>query len=114
MVGTASPRSEPRRAALARFLACASAARTVEIRALSPLRGGALQENWGLDARFSGGALDGEQRLVLRTSAATGVAASLTRCQEFAVQNAAFAAGVQVPEPLFGSEASAIFGKPFF
>jgi len=114
MAGTASPRSEPCRAALARFLAFASAARTVEITALSPLRGGALQENWGLDARFSGGALDGEQRLVLRTSAATGVAASLTRVQEFVVQKAAFAAGVRVPEPLFASEDPAVRGKPFF
>src|SRR6516225_6024862 len=114
MAGTASPRSEQRRAAVARFLAFASAARTVEITALSPLRGGALQENWGLDARFSGGALDGEQRLVLRTSAATGVAASLTRVQEFVVQKAAFAAGVRVPEPLFASEDPAVRGKPFF
>jgi aminoglycoside phosphotransferase (APT) family kinase protein len=114
MAGTASPRSELRRAALTRFLATASKARTVEITALSPLRGGALQENWGLDARFSGGALDGEQRLVLRTSAATGVAASLTRQQEFAVQKAAFAAGVTVPEPLFASEDTAVWGKSFF
>ena len=114
MAGTASPRSELRRAALARFLATASAARTVEITSLSPLRGGALQENWGLDTRFSGGALDGEQRLVLRTSAATGVAASLTRQQEFAVQKAAFATGVTVPEPLFASEDPAVWGKPFF
>ena len=114
MEGTASLRSELRRAALSRFLATASAARTVEITGLSPLRGGALQENWGLDARFCGGALDGEQRLVLRTSAATGVAASLTRHQEFAVQKAVFAAGVQVPEPLFASEDAAVWGKPFF
>ena len=114
MAGTASLRSELRRAALSRFLATASAARTVEITGLSPLRGGALQENWGLDARFCGGALDGEQRLVLRTSAATGVAASLTRHQEFAVQKAVFAAGVQVPEPLFASEDAAVWGKPFF
>jgi aminoglycoside phosphotransferase (APT) family kinase protein len=86
----------------------------VEITALSPLKGGALQENWGLDARFSGGTLDGEQRLVLRTSAATGIAASLTRHQEFAVQKAAFATGVTVPEPLFASEDPAVWGKPFF
>jgi aminoglycoside phosphotransferase (APT) family kinase protein len=114
MAGTASPRSELRRAALARFLATASTARTVEITTLSPLRGGALQENWSLDARFSGGTLGGEQRLVLRTSAATGVAASLTRQQEFAVQKAAFAAGVTVPEPLFASQDTAVWGKPFF
>src|SRR6516164_4500037 len=114
MAGTASLRSELRRAALSRFLATASAARSVEITGLSALRGGALQENWGLDARFSGGALDGEQRLVLRTSAATGVAASLTRVQEFVVQKAAFAAGVRVPEPLFASEDPVVWGKPCF
>jgi aminoglycoside phosphotransferase (APT) family kinase protein len=89
-------------------------ARVVEITALTRLCGGALQQNWGLDARFSGGSLDGEQRLVLRTSAATGVAESLTRLQEFAVQKAAFAAGVTVAEPLFATEDPAIFGKPFF
>src|ERR1700739_4176191 len=114
MAGTASLRFEPRGAALARFLASASAARSVEITALSALRGGALQENWSLDACFSGGKLDGEQRLVLRTSAATGVAAGLTRYQEFLMQKAAFAAGVTVPEPLFASEDPAVCGKPFF
>src|SRR5215831_15771738 len=114
MVGTASLRSEPRGAPLARFLATASGAERVEITALTRLRGGALQENWALDARFSGGALDGGQRLVLRRSAATGVAGSLTRLQEFAVQKAAFAAGVMVPEPLFADVDRAIFGKPFF
>jgi aminoglycoside phosphotransferase (APT) family kinase protein len=114
MAGTASQRSELRWAALARFLAFASAARRVEITALSPLRGGALQENWRLDASFSGGALDGEQQLVLRTSAATGVAASLTRHQEFVVQKAAFAAGVTVAEPLFVCEDPAVWGKAFF
>jgi len=114
MAGTASPQSKPRHAALARFLAGASAASAVEITALNRLRGGALQENWGLDARFSGGTLDGDQRLVLRSSAATGIAASLTRHQEFAVQKAAFAAGVTVPEPLFASDEPALFGRPFF
>jgi len=78
------------------------------------LRGGAVQDNWGLDARFSDGTLDGDQRLVLRSSSATGIAASLTRLQEFAVQKAAFRAGVTVPEPLFASDDPAIFGKPFF
>ena len=114
MAGTGSPQSEPCRAgALREFLAAASGACTVEITALMPLRGGALQENWALDVRFSGGVLDGEQRLVVRRSAATGVAASLTRLQEFAVQKAAFAAGVTVAEPLFASEDPAIWGKPF-
>jgi len=116
MAGTASLRSElPRRAcALAEFLAAAGGAKAVSVTGLKPLQGGALQENWALDARFSGGALDGDQRLVLRTDAATGIAASLTRLQEFAVLQAAFAAGVTVPEPLFASEDPAVWGKPFF
>jgi len=89
-------------------------ARAVEITALTRLRGGALQENWGLAARFSGGTLDGDQRLVLRSSATTGIGASLTRTEEFAVQKAVFVAGVTVAEPLFASEDPDVCGKPFF
>jgi aminoglycoside phosphotransferase (APT) family kinase protein len=117
MAGTASPQSDlqrERRAGLARFLAVASQASAVEITGLAPLKGGAVQENWAIDAHFTGGALAGDQRLVLRTAAPTGVPASLHRLQEFAVLKAAFAAGVKVPEPLFASDDPAIFGKPFF
>ena len=121
MAGTRSPRSEvpppaggERQAALARFLAEAGGAGACEITGLAPLSGGSIQENWGLDARFSGGPLDGAQRLVLRAAAATGVPSSLDRLQEFAVLQAAFAAGVTVPEPLFASADPAVFGKPFF
>jgi aminoglycoside phosphotransferase (APT) family kinase protein len=117
MAGTASPRSDPgwqRRAGLARFLAAASGASAVEITALAPLKGGAIQENWAIEAHFSGHALVGEQPLVLRTAAPTGVPASLDRLQEFAVLKAAFEAGVTVPEPLFASDDPAIFGKAFF
>lgn len=124
MADTASPRSDTplrtgalsaeRRAELARFLAAASGARAVEVTGLVPLRGGAIQENWAVDAYFTGGSLAGDQRLVLRTAASTGVAASLDRLQEFAVLRAAFAAGVTVPEPFFASDDPTIFGKPFF
>ena len=117
MADTASPQSEPqveRRAGLARFLAAASGARTVEITGLASLRGGAIQENWAVDAHFTGGVLAGDQRLVLRTAAPTGVPASLDRLREFAVLKAAFGAGATVPEPLFASDDPAIFGKPFF
>ncbi len=92
----------------------ASGARACEITDLAPLSGGAIQENWGLDARFSGGVLDGEQHLVLRAAGATGVPSSLDRIQEFGVLAEAFAAGVMVPEPLFASADPAVFGKPFF
>ena len=105
---------EDSRAALAAFLAAASRASKVEITALAPLRGGAIQENWAVDARFFGGRLDGDERLVLRTEAPTGVAASLGRLEEFAVLKAAFEAGVTVPEPLFASDDPAVLGKPFF
>jgi aminoglycoside phosphotransferase (APT) family kinase protein len=124
MAGTASLPSDPPReagseaderpAALARFLAEASGASAVEVTGLAPLRGGAIQENWALDAHFSGGLLAGPQRLVLRTAAPTGVTASLDRMQEFAVLKAAFAARVTVPEPLFASDDTAVFGKAFF
>jgi aminoglycoside phosphotransferase (APT) family kinase protein len=119
MADTASRRSDPpgggdQRAALARFLAAASAARSCEITGLAPLAGGAIQENWGLDALFAGGRLDGRQRLVLRAAGATGVPSSLDRLQEFAVVKAAFAAGVTVPEPLLACADPAVFGKPFF
>src|SRR4051812_6333544 len=110
MEATASRQSDPpqglgtaqdRHACLARFLKTVSGARAVEITDLVPMRGGAIQENWAVDAAFSGGTLAGDQRLVLRTAAPTGVAASLGRLEEFAVLKAAFAAGVTVPEPLF-------------
>ena len=117
MAGTASPQSDAqreRRVALARFLAAASRASAVEIAGLEPLRGGAIQENWAVDACFLGGLLAGDQGLVLRTAAPTGVAASLCRSEEFAVLKAAFAAGVTVPEPLFASEDPTVFGKAFF
>jgi aminoglycoside phosphotransferase (APT) family kinase protein len=119
MAGTRSPRSDPpaaapdRRPALARFLAEAGGTSGCEITALSPLSGGSIQENWGLDANFPDGRLAGQQRLVLRAAAATGVPSSLDRLQEFAVLRGAFAAGVTVPEPLFACADPSIFGKAF-
>src|SRR5438270_13198876 len=123
MADTGSPQSEPRAgiaaaedrgAALARFLAAASGAESVAITVFAPLRGGAIQENWALDAYFLGGSFAGEQRLVLRTAAPTGVAASLGRLEEFAILKAAFAVGVTVPEPLWASDDPEIMRKPFF
>jgi aminoglycoside phosphotransferase (APT) family kinase protein len=100
--------------ALAEFLKAASGADAVEITRVELLAGGAIQENWGIDASFDGGRLAGAQRLVLRTDAATGVPSSLGRVEEFAVLKAAFAAGVTVPEPLFACADKAVLGKPFF
>ncbi|HVB17891.1 MAG TPA: phosphotransferase family protein [Stellaceae bacterium] len=99
---------------LVRFLAAASGAERVETGAFALLSGGAIQENWGFTALFAGGRLAGAQPLVLRTNAATGIASSLGRIEEFAVLKAAFAAGVTVPEPLFACADPSVIGKPFF
>jgi aminoglycoside phosphotransferase (APT) family kinase protein len=118
MAAMASPRSEAgladRQFALAEFLKAASGADAVEITRLELLGGGAIQENWGVDASFDGGRLAGQQRLVLRTDAATGVPSSLGRTEEFAVLQAAFTAGVTVPKPLFACADKTVLGRPFF
>ena len=125
MAATASPRSEPlhrgaaaaddRRAALARFLAAAGSADAQSRSPASRRCAAGRSKRIGRSTRVSrGGPLAGDQRLVLRTAAPTGVAASLGRLEEFAVLRAAFAAGVTVPEPLFASDDPAVFGKPFF
>lgn len=86
---------------VARFIAKASGAERVEVLRWQRLSGGAIQENVALDCRVHGGAFEGEQRWVVRTDAASGVAVSHTRPEEFALLRAAHAAGVRVPEPLW-------------
>jgi aminoglycoside phosphotransferase (APT) family kinase protein len=119
MADTASPRPEPpalapdRCRAVAQFLAVESGAGAVDLVAAKLLGGGAIQENWALDADIAGGFLAGRQALVLRAAAATGVPSSLGRIEEFAVLKAAFAAGVTVPEPLFACADPDVLGKPF-
>src|SRR4051794_21088566 len=111
MAATPSP---PFEAALARFLAEASGAEAVKVSGLELLAGGAIQQNWGFEAEFSGGSLAGRQSLVLRTNAETGIPSSLGRIEEFAVLQAVRAAGVTVPEPLFACSDPAVIGKRFF
>src|SRR2546423_756130 len=112
MAVTALPRFDL--APLSCFLAEASGGPTLKLAACDLLPGGAIQENWGIDAAFSDGPLAGRQRLVLRTDAATGVPSSLPRLDEFVVLKAVFADGVTVPEPLFAQADPALIGKPFF
>jgi aminoglycoside phosphotransferase (APT) family kinase protein len=99
---------------VARFLAEQANARHVGVGDFRLLPGGAIQENWGFRARFSGGPLDGGHDLVLRTNAPTGIASSLSPIDEFAVLRAVFRAGVTVPEPLFVANEREAIGKPFF
>lgn len=105
---------EARRDALARWLTARMAADTVAVARLDRLSGGAIQENWALDVRVTGGPWAGDHALVLRTDAPSSVAVSLGRAEEFALFRAAFAAGVSVPEPLWLDAEGAVAGKPLF
>lgn len=101
-------------AALERFAAERAGAERVETLELERMSGGAVQENWAWDARIVGGALAGEQRLVVRTDALSGVAVSLSRAHEFALLKAARDAGVTVPEPLWLCADESVTGRPFY
>jgi aminoglycoside phosphotransferase (APT) family kinase protein len=95
--------------ALQDWLAETLGARSVEITGSHLLSGGAIQENWHLDCLVGGF----EQSFVLRRDAAAAVAASHSRADEFAVLQAAFAAGVQVPRPLGVCTDESVIGGPF-
>jgi aminoglycoside phosphotransferase (APT) family kinase protein len=94
---------EARRNALAAWLG-------VEITAMSLMSGGAIQQNWKLDAVRDGV----PQAWVLRTDAAATLAVSRSRVEEFHLLKAAFAAGVTVPEPLLLCTDLSVIGAPFF
>lgn len=101
-------------AALARWLCRALDAREVAISRLARLAGGAIQENWALDARIAGGPRAGRVALVLRTSAASGVPLSWGHIQEYRILEAAHRAGVTVPEPWALCADPAVLGRPFY
>lgn len=96
------------------FLARVTKAHFIEIVELSALSGGAIQENWGLTVALEGGLKPGQHRWVLRKDAASGVAVSLGRKEEFALLRAAEEAGVTVPRPLYLCEDSSVLGTPFY
>jgi len=101
-------------AALRRYLAEATGARSAEIDELRRLPDGAVQENWLVAARLEGGSLAGGWRLVLRTDGATALGIGLDRAAEFQVLRAVHAAGISVPQPLLLCEDCAVIGRPFF
>ena len=99
---------------LGAFLSEVSGCDSLEIIALERLSGGAVQENYALDALFSGGSMAGRQELVLRTDAPSGVAASRSRADEFAVLKVAWEAGLKVPEPLWACDDDSRIGRAFY
>lgn len=70
--------------------------RPAEVLDLSPLTGGACQENFKVTVRFEGSA---PEAFALRSDARTALPGSLDRSAEFAVMGAAAAAGVRTPRP---------------
>lgn len=78
------------------------------------LSGGAIQENWLLDGTVRKHGLQTSACWVLRTDAASGVAVSMSRLQEFAVLSAVHSAGVKVPEPLWLCRDASVIGRDFF
>ena len=106
----ASPEAQT---ALGAYLAAEAGATGAAILEAAPLGGGAIHQHWRLEVRFDGGPLAGEHALVVRAAGAAELAESLGLADEFAVAQAAFEAGVAVPEPLWCCEQPAVLGRPF-
>jgi len=73
------------------------------------LHGGAIQENWLVEAEHAGRAAG----FVVRRDAAAAIGASHSREVEFAILQAARRAGVTVPEPIAFCRDAAVLGGPF-
>lgn len=98
---------------LERWAAAELGANRVEIARAERLSGGAVQQNWRIDALVEGGTYDGARRWVLRTDAEASLAVSLDRTAEFGVVSAAYAAGVKVAVPVARCEDPSIIGSQF-
>lgn len=99
--------------AIADFIKQKVGADQVTIKAMEKLSGGAIQENWLLDAQVEGGDHAGLLEAVLRADAPSGVSTSASRQEEFALLSEAFKAKVTVPEPLWMGDPE-ILGRDFF
>ena len=96
------------------FIRDAAGADSVTIEDGDLLTGGAIQENRALTVTVHGGAFDGRHDLVLRAEAAATISESRPLDQQFALLNAAQAAGVTVPRPLWHCGDASVAGKPFY
>jgi len=86
----------------------------VAVSGVHKLSGGAIQENWALDVVVQKGDWAGEHHLVLRCDAASAVATSHSRADEFALLKAAHDAGVIVPMPCILCDDEQVLGRRFF
>ena len=99
---------------MVQYLRTACAAQGVQVRNVSLLSGGAIQQNWGLDVEVSGGAYAGTHAWVLRTDAPATVASSLPREHEYEILRFAHAQGLGAPRALFLCQDAGVIGRPFF
>lgn len=99
---------------LVKFLTAAASSQSAELLCFEMLGGGAVQQNYRIDVRFSDGPFTGIQELVLRTDSATKLAESRDRLAEFHIQRFVYEAGVRVAEPLWLCEDETVIGKTFY
>jgi aminoglycoside phosphotransferase (APT) family kinase protein len=98
---------------LEKWAASTLGATGIEIARAERLSGGAVQENWRIDALVKDGRYEGAQRWVLRTDADASLMVSLDRTAEFGVVSVAHEAGVKVAAPIARCEDSQIIGSQF-
>lgn len=99
---------------LADFIRDVSGADKVTITRIERMTGGAVQQNWALDAELTHGRDNVMRTWVLRMDAPASVAESLTRSEEFHVLAAMREAKVAAPLPLWLCSDPSIAGRSFF
>lgn len=99
---------------IAAFIARAAGASDAAVTVVGRLSGGAIQDNWAIDVEIADGAMAGLHEAVLRSDAASGIAESWPRAQEFALISAAYEMGVTVPQPLWVEPSGDLIGRPFY
>lgn len=95
--------------ALDAWIAQALGATSARVTSAGKLSGGAIQENWLLACETT----EGRRELVLRRDAPATIAHSRSRAEEFALIEAAFAAGVTVPRAHGCCADASVLGAPF-
>jgi aminoglycoside phosphotransferase (APT) family kinase protein len=108
------PADEATRQRLSTFICEAAGADRVTITMLERMSGGAVQQNWALDADVARGASTKLERWVLRIDAPAKVAESLTREEEFRVLQVMHERRVLAPRPLWLCDDAAVAGRTFF
>lgn len=95
------------------WLSATLGAKSITIKKAELLSGGAIGENWRIDVIVTGGPHEGSRNWALRTDAASRMAMSHDRANEYFCLKAAHEAGTCVPEPIAVSRDKTLIGAPF-